>query len=109
MKTLILLMMVLIIVSVSSAQNVNIPDTEFLNALIEEGVDTNEDGLISFEEAEAVTSLDVGGYTCIGGPGGGCGFHGEISNLAGIEAFINLDSLKISGNNIDSIDLSMNT
>jgi hypothetical protein len=37
----------------------NIPDDAFLNALIEEGVDTNGDGIISPAEAEAVISLDV--------------------------------------------------
>ena len=35
------------------SQNVNIPDAAFLDALIEEGVDTNGDKLIDIEEAEA--------------------------------------------------------
>jgi hypothetical protein len=99
-------MLVLTIASVSNAQNVNIPDTAFLNALIEEGVDTNEDNLISFEEAEAVNSLYISGeFYC---EMASCVTLGNISELTGIEAFINLDSLFIRGNHIDSIDLSMN-
>ncbi len=38
---------------------VNIPDDAFLNALIEQGIDTNGDGFISINEAEAITILDV--------------------------------------------------
>ena len=45
------------------SQNVNIRDTAFLNALISQGVDTNKDSLISYAEAEAVTSLDISEVT----------------------------------------------
>ncbi len=38
--------------SISNAQNVNIPDANFKNALISVGVDTNEDGEISYAECE---------------------------------------------------------
>lgn len=67
---------------------VSIPDTAFLNALIHVGVDSNGDSLISYEEGEAVTSLDVGmdSYSS----------RGNISNMTGIIAFINLESLDIS-------------
>jgi len=34
------------------SQIVSIPDAAFLNALIEEGIDSNDDGLISHKEAE---------------------------------------------------------
>ena len=58
--------------------SVDIPDDAFLNALIEEGVDTNGDSLISSAEAAEVTSLEIRGpinekYT--------------IKDLTGIEAF----------------------
>ena len=78
---------------------VNIPDDNFLNALIELGVDTNGDGLISPEEAEAVTCLDVRGS-----------YHtpGEIENMQGIEAFINLDTLICWYNNLTTLDVSNN-
>ena len=38
---------------------VTIPDNNFLNALIELGIDTDGDGQISHVEAEVVISLDV--------------------------------------------------
>lgn len=41
------------------SQSVSIPDTAFYNALIAIGVDTNNDGLISYEEAEAITNLNI--------------------------------------------------
>lgn len=38
-------------------------DDAFFSALLELGVDTDENDLISFEEAEAVTYLDLTGFT----------------------------------------------
>ena len=38
---------------------VEIPDANFLNALIENGIDTDGDGMISSSEAARVNSLDV--------------------------------------------------
>lgn len=38
---------------------VNIPDNNFLNALIQSGIDTNGDSLIRYNEAGEVTFLDV--------------------------------------------------
>jgi hypothetical protein len=58
-------------------QFVDIPDDAFLNALIERGVDTNGDGEICPCEAEAITSLDVS--------------NRNISDMTGIDAFINLN------------------
>ena len=88
------------------SQNVNIPDTAFLHALIEEGVDTNEDSLISYAEAEAVTSLDVSGeWIC---DEDSCWIDAPIESLAGIEAFINLDTLNCRRNNLTSLDVSNN-
>lgn len=78
---------------------VSIPDTAFLYALIEEGVDTNGDSLISQSEAEAITYLDVNNNNK----------DRKINNLSGIEGFVNLDSLMCYGNSLDSLDLSMNT
>jgi hypothetical protein len=79
MKILILSMLMLAMASISNAQNVNIPDAKFIYALISAGVDTNEDLEISYTEAEAITYLDVKWK--------------EISDLTGIEAFVNLDTL----------------
>jgi len=87
----------------------NITDESFLFALIDQGVDTDGDSMISAAEAEAVISLDIsaGHWQC---PYISCYFYfGNIKSLKGIELFINLDTLKCSGNVIDSLDLSSNT
>ncbi len=60
---------------------VNIPDDEFLTALIDLGVDTNGDGIISPNEAEVIKSLDINGEYQNGEWVGG----GSISDLTGIE------------------------
>ncbi|MDX2444912.1 MAG: hypothetical protein QNK30_14040, partial [Bacteroidales bacterium] len=73
---------------------INIPDDNLLNALIELGVDTNGDGSISPSEAEAVQSLDVS--------------EKSISDMTGIDAFINLGSLTCWGNNLTALDVSSN-
>ncbi len=74
---------------------VDIPDDNFLAALIELGVDKNGDGEIFPCEAEEINSLDVS--------------EKEIADMSGIEAFINLDSLNCRQNAIRSLDLSKNT
>lgn len=76
----------------SAAETVYIPDANFKAALIAQGVDTNDDMEISYEEALAVTSLDVGSQ--------------EISDLTGIEFFTNLTVLNCYSNNLISIDIS---
>lgn len=74
---------------------VEIPDPGFLDALISCGVDKDGDGLISSEEAESSNSLRI--------PPSG------ISDLRGLEAFINLDSFSITLNPLQGIDLAANT
>ena len=68
---------------------VNITDDRFLNALIENGVDANVDGIISPAEAEAITLLDVS--------------LDSISDMTGIEAFVNLENLDCRENNLTSL------
>jgi Leucine-rich repeat (LRR) protein len=94
MKILILSMVMLVMAYFSDAQNVNIPDTNFKNALISMGVDANEDGEISYTESEAITFLDIS--------------YRFILDSTGIEAFINLDSLDCTGNQLTSLDVSNN-
>jgi len=79
------------------SQNVSIPDANFLAHLIKMGVDTNEDGQISYEEAEEVTKLHA------------IFLYPPIYDITGIEAFINLDTLSLISQAIDSIDISSNT
>lgn len=78
----------------SEVDLVEILDINFLNALIERGVDSDGDGAISFSEAEAVDSLDVSSR--------------EISDMTGIEAFINLESLNCISNQLSSLNVSEN-
>ncbi|MBA7524899.1 hypothetical protein ES705_17044 [subsurface metagenome] len=74
---------------------VTIPDDNFLNALIERGVDSNGDGIITTLEAYKITQLLVPGES--------------ISDLTGIEAFVNLDGLDCSNNQLTTLDVSNNT
>ncbi len=74
---------------------VTIPDSNFLSTLIDQGVDTNGDGIISPEEAEVIISLDVQGDS--------------ISDMTGIEAFVNLENLDCSDNQLSTLNVSHNT
>ncbi|SRX72375.1 T9SS type A sorting domain-containing protein [Aequorivita antarctica] len=76
------------------AQIVNIPDINFKNALIEEDVDTNNDGEIQVNEAEAVLNLNVS--------------YKNISSLEGIQSFVNLEVLYCSGNQLTALNMSEN-
>jgi len=74
---------------------IDIADTIFLNALIERGIDTNGDGIISTIEAEAVNFLDL--------------FGCDISDMTGIEKFVNLDTLNCEENNLTSLNITGNS
>ncbi len=82
------------VVDTSEIDAVNIVDANLKVALIDQGVDTDADGVISQSEAEAVTTLDVSGL--------------EISDMTGIEAFIYLETLDCGNNQITSLDVSSN-
>jgi uncharacterized repeat protein (TIGR01451 family) len=86
------------IFSTTQAQMVNIPDANFKAALLSNYIviDTNGDGEIQVSEATAYHySLDVSWK--------------NISDLTGIEEFINLTSLDCYNNQLTSLDLSNNT
>lgn len=76
------------------ADAVVFPDPKFQAALLESGVDADGDGQISTEEAGSIRALSLG-------PSG-------ISDLTGIEAFVNLDSLAVKVNPLAPPDLSSN-
>ena len=100
MKTIVkVLLVVLSVLALSQCkkdpESINIKDDDFLNALIERGVDKNNDGIISPGEAAEVTSLNVS--------------YCNISDLKGIEAFVNLDSLNCSCNHLTSLFVTNNT
>ncbi|TFH34432.1 MAG: hypothetical protein E4G95_08240 [Bacteroidia bacterium] len=79
----------------SEVKLVYIPDNNFLNALIDLGVDKDGDGAINTEEAIAVKKLLLR--------------EKQIADLKGIEAFVNLDTLDCYYNNLSNLDISKNT
>ena len=87
-----LLLFTLFTTLISYSQIVTIPDANFKAALIEIGVDTNNDGEIQVSEAEAVTELVVR--------------NKNIDSLEGINSFINLTKLDCGFNSIVTLNLS---
>lgn len=84
------------VIKTTERTEVNIPDTNFEQALIDLGIDTEGlNGSILVEDAEAVITLDVG--------------NKNIDDLQGIEAFLNLKNLKCVDNNLTNLDLGANT
>ncbi len=92
-----LLTLILLTSFFASGQIVNIPDANFKNALLNYNppIDTNGDGEIQVSEAEVVSFLNVQ--------------NKNISDMTGIEAFINLISLTCTYNSITSLDVSQST
>lgn len=72
-------------------QQIPIPDKALLNALLEIGLDANEDGQISFEESERVNSLNLA--------------KKGITNLEGLQHFRNLMQLDLSENKLVEAEL----
>ncbi|WP_418514199.1 T9SS type A sorting domain-containing protein [Corallibacter sp.] len=79
------------------AQNVNIPDFNFKNYLLNNtAINTNSDTEISVAEAQAFTGTISA--TSLG-----------ITDLTGIEAFVNITTLEVYSNILTSLDVSNNT
>ncbi len=97
MKNLLLLILLLTVASIN-AQIVSIPDPNFKNALLNYNppIDLNNDNEIQVSEAENVTTLLSLSFE-------------NISDLTGIEAFVNLTQIRMQSNPITSVDLSANT
>lgn len=92
--TLLLLLSYLLILNVN-AQVVNIPDANFKTALLNHVpvIDLNSDGQIQVSEAVAFTgNISVS--------------NKNISDLAGIEAFINIQALYCTNNQLNSLTFS---
>lgn len=79
------------------AQIVNIPDANFKTALLNNSlINTNGDNEIQISEAESFTGeID-------------CNYQ-SISDLTGIEKFINITILDCSNNSLTNLDISQNT
>ncbi|MES2849726.1 MAG: hypothetical protein V4685_11770 [Bacteroidota bacterium] len=79
----------------TKAQIVNIPDANFKVALINLGIDTNNDGEIQQTEADVVTTLDIDSL--------------DLRDLTGIRSFTNLKTLYCSANKLRIFDISGHT
>ncbi len=90
MKKIYFLLLILFGLHVN-AQIVNIPDANFKAKLTTLGIDTNNDGNIQVSEAHQVTYLNVSDQ--------------NITNLTGINEFINLTFLNCAGNSIITLNL----
>ncbi len=100
-KSLILVMSLVALFGLNAlyAQNVNIPDANFKQALLDHTptIDTDGDGEISVAEAEAFDGMIDVKYK-------------SISDLTGVEAFVNLKKLVVSYNSLSgTLDFSANT
>ena len=95
MKLQILITVALFITIKTLSQTTPVPDPAFEAKLISLGIDTNGmNGNILNSDAEGVTNLNVS--------------NSSISNLAGIEAFIDVTLLDCQDNLLTSLDLSFN-
>ncbi|CAL2101209.1 conserved exported protein of unknown function [Tenacibaculum sp. 190130A14a] len=92
-KNITLFLGLLLCLSLNSFAQITFTDTNFKNALLSNpAINTNGDGAISFAEAAAVTNLTI--------------TNKSISDLDGLEHFINIEVLDCSNNNIEEIDTS---
>lgn len=91
MKQKIILFNLLLLTNISIAQINKFKDENLRLALIEQGVDKNENGTFENEEIEAVTKLKLD--------------EKNISDLSGIDKFINLIDLNLRKNNISNFSL----
>jgi hypothetical protein len=71
---------------------ISVPDQKFLDALKAAGTDADHNGSVSVAEAENVTVLDL--------------HSKEISDLTGIEYFINVEELNVGHNQLSELDIT---
>lgn len=90
MKFLSILLILILLTNQSYTQDVNIPNEDLLESLIENGVDINDDGIIQLAEAEAQDTLDLR--------------FDSNEELTGLEAFTNLKTLYFRNERIRKID-----
>ncbi|NOX66655.1 MAG: hypothetical protein GXO85_12930, partial [Chlorobi bacterium] len=84
------------------SQNVNIPDASFKSKILDAGYDINNDGEISYSEAQQIYTLDVSEPDPTS-------TIPKIKRLTGIEAFTNMTYFNCYGNNISGeVDFSKN-
>ncbi len=98
MKNLLISILLSLIVVCSYAQYTAIPDSEFEQTLISQGIDSEGtlDGQILTHDINTITVLDVS-------------YQFDITDLTGIQDFIALENLNCANNSLTAIDLSNNT
>ena len=96
MKNCILIILLLLNSELLLSQIITFPDPIFKSKLIEEGVDTNDDGEIQESEALAITTLNVNSSQS----------ETKINNLEGIAYFTNLTDLNCGSNLLSTLDVS---
>ena len=94
MKNLFRFFLSLAVAGQLQAQVVEIPDSKFLNALIQAGVDKNGNGKIESGEAATCEELFLA-------------YH-SIKDLTGIEAFTHLKKLSVGNNQLTTLHLTHN-
>ena len=77
--------------TITISNKISIPDTNFLKALIQQGIDSNKDGKIQVSEAKFIENLDL--------------MSSKITDLTGIEYFVNLKKLICTNNQLTSLDV----
>jgi len=92
LKISILSVIVILTWSCERHDSIEVNDNNFSKSLLEQGIDKDGDGKINPDEAASVVSLHLD--------------NGTISDLTGIEAFINLDTLICNNNELTSLDVS---
>ena len=110
MKKQLLFFLLLLMSVVGNAQIVDIPDANFKSLLVQSGdpgftdiakdennytlaIDANNDGEIQVSEAEAVWHININ-------------MQGTVSSIEGIDAFINLRTLRLKNNPVQNIDVT---
>jgi len=96
MKNALIFPLILIVSTITFSQNVTIPDANFKACLVgNTNINTNFDGEIQVSEAISFT----GYISCIGD---------NISDLTGIESFINITELNCANNQLTSLNITQN-
>jgi len=103
-KKIVILFTLIANIGLLQAQYTAIPDSCFEQHLIDLGIDTEDtlDGQVLTADIVNVTSLTMNGYDYINDIPYSC----YIDNLQGIEAFTSLETLDISTNGIQYLDVS---
>jgi hypothetical protein len=94
MKARLLFLLLFTSLSSFAQQYTAIPDANFEKKLIALGIDDVEDKQVLTSKINAISSLDVS--------------SSSITDLTGIQDFINLTSLKCGGNQLTNLDVSFN-